>query len=401
MQFSEAAKRRVGVEAPTSEERELLLATMEEIYSGMPKASSDWFTEARFRKLLLDLDFSSTPGIPYMHEYPTIGKWLGWDGVSAFNEVQVRRLWHDVLLCYQGEWRHVFRCFVKDEPHSVAKAEVGRWRLIMCASLPMQVLWRMSLAHQNDWLNAHPFSTPSGHGLVFCYGGWRRFVSHARASGLRYSRDISGWDVNAPGWVFDCILELRKRFGGSPDWELTLDKLYDDAFVNSRIRFSNGLVLQQRYKGTMKSGLFVTIADNSLAMVLMHILASYRSGNPVGSVWCTGDDVLQSHISDAYVEELQKLGCRVKECVEELVFMGTNFESEPYPMYFSKHVVNFWTSEDNMDEKLDSYARLWCFHPFFFFWQRLAEIAGVPLRSRSYYQFWYSSPLARYLDLWD
>lgn len=398
-QFTKAEVVRRSVKDPSDMEVALCLSYLEENYR-LPSLSGEWFSFDVYVACLSDLDFTSTPGIPYMREAPTIGQWLGWDGLGGYNQVQVLRLWHDVQLCLAGRWEHRFRAFVKEEPHKKAKIAQQRWRLILCAALPMQMLWRMAVKHQNDWLNDHPYECPSAHGLVFCYGGWRRFRAVCKAKGLEYSRDISSWDVNAPGWVFRVVKEFRQRAGGPESWLRCLDLLYRDAFAESVIRFSNGVVVKQCYEGTMKSGLFVTIADNSLAMVAMHFLASLRSGQRVGSVWATGDDVLQSHISDSYVDELEGLGCRVKEVERKLVFMGTDFSGVgPEPVYLSKHVVNFWVSEDFVEDKLDAYARLWCHSRWYHFWRALASSSAVTLRSQSYYRFWYDNPIARILDL--
>lgn len=398
-QFTKAEEVRRGIEEPSDMEVALCLAYLEECYS-LPRLMDQWFTYGNFLLSVKDLDMTSTPGIPYMREAPTIGQWLGWDQMGNCNQQQLERLWHDVQLCHAGRFEHLFRAFVKDEPHKTSKIEQKRWRLIMCAALPMQMLWRMALKHQNDWLNDHPYECPSAHGLVFCYGGWRRFKAHCQQKGLRYGRDISSWDINAPGWVFRLIKEFRQRAGGNDDWLRVLDVLYADAFENAKIRFSNGLVVGQEYAGTMKSGLYTTISDNSLAMVSMHFLASLRSGQVIGSVWATGDDVLQSHMSDSYLEALEKLGCRVKEYEATINFMGTDFSSEPVPMYLEKHLVMFWTSEEFIEDRLDSYARLWCHSDrWFAFWRELASICGVTLRSQAYYRFWYDNPIARLLDL--
>lgn len=336
-----------------------------------------------------------------MREKPTIGEWLGRREDLTFDPVQVERLWHDVQLCYLGKYRHVFRCFVKSEPHKKAKIEQKRWRLIMCASLAMQMLWRMALTHQNEYLNSHAYETPSAHGVVFCYGGWRRFKADCKSKRLRYSRDISSWDINAPGWIFRVIKRFRQRAGGPPDWLRTLDILYKDAFEEPVIKFSLGILVRQLFSGVMKSGLFSTISDNSLGMVGMHALASVRSGQRIGSVRATGDDVLQELMSAAYLMALEKLGCRVKEVEERLVFMGTDFTDKPKPMYLAKHLVNFWTDEQNAADRLDSYARLWCHdEKWFAFWDALARKMGFTLRSRSYYEFWYDSPMARFMSLW-
>lgn len=371
---------------------------MEEEYS-LPPQVDDWFTYERFLQMIPDLDMTSTPGIPYMREAPTIGEWLKWDGLGGYSAQQAQRLWYDVQQCYHGCYDHYYRAFVKEEPHKIAKIESKRWRLIMCAGLAQQMLWRLAIAHQNDWLNAHPYDCRSAHGLVFCYGGWRRFKAFCKAKGLRYSRDLASWDVNAPGWVFRMICELRKRAGGPDDWMRVMDRLYKEAFEDSKIRFSNGVVVQQLVPGIMKSGLFPTISDNSLAMGSMHVGACLRSGQVVGSWWATGDDVLQSHISDSYLEALERLGCKVKEYEDKLVFMGTDFSEAPVPVYLDKHIVNYWVSEDYEADRLDSYCRLWCHDERWFnFWRALGRNAGVTLKSRAYYQFWYDSPMYQMLS---
>lgn len=378
----------------------LVVAALEQQYK-LPEAPVDWFSYDNFRKSLRTLDFTSTPGLPYMREAPTIGKWLKASPDGSFDEFQVQRLWYDVNQLYNGHWEHVFRCFVKDEPHKIAKIQLGRYRLIMCCSLSVQMLWRMALQHQNDYLNDNPYTTPSAHGLIFCYGGWRRFLAHAGSKALKYSRDISSWDVNAPGWILEAVKQFRKRGGGPDDWLRIVDQLYRDAFEESVIRFSNGVVLRQTYYGTMKSGLFVTISDNSLAMVGMHVLASVRCGQSLGSVWATGDDVLQSYMSDAYLDALEELGCVVKEYSASLDFMGTKFTPEPVPMYTAKHIVNVLTNDTDEEERIDSYLRLYAYSPWFDFWYTYAKQNGLATRSRAYYQFWYSSPLARILpSLW-
>lgn len=398
-QFTKAQVVRERLRPPTDDEFNLIIAGLEQLYA-LPPQKRDWFNYDEMRLCLRDLDFTSTPGIPYMREAPTIGKWLGWNGLDSFDEKQVERLWYDVKLCLAGEYDHVFRAFVKEEPHKVAKIQQKRWRLIMCAALPMQMLWRMATKHQNDWLNSHPYDSPSAHGLVFCYGGWRRFQAHVRALGIKYSRDISSWDVNAPGWVFRVIREWRKRAGGPADWLIALDVLYDDAYVNSKIKFSNGLVVRQQYEGTMKSGLFVTIADNSVAQVAIDIAASLRSGQRRGNMKATGDDVIQQYCSDPYLDELGNLGCVVKEIEASLIFMGTDFNREPTPMYLEKHIVNFWTTSSYEAERLDAYCRLWCHsNKWFAFWSELARVSGVTTHSQSYYRFWYDNPIARLLDV--
>lgn len=348
-----------------------------------------------FRKELFQIDGSSSPGWPYMQVATTNAQWLGADGLGNYDEQRVALLWHDVTRVLSGTFEHRFRAFVKDEPHKKNKILAGKWRLIFASALPVQMVWRMAFSHQNKWLNANPYTTPSAHGLVFPFGGWRRFKAHLDSKGLVWSRDISAWDVNAPGWVMELVKRLRISWGGPSSWIRVVNMLYEDAFSNARLQFSNGIVLQQVFKGFQKSGLYNTISDNSLGMFLGHVVSSYRAQLPVGAMWATGDDVLQSHISDAYLDRLGELGFKVKEYVKAPVFMGTDFTGPPVPVYFEKHVVNFCTTTADKADVLESYLRLYAYSELSEFWEQVGIELGLKVRSRTYCQFWYGSPLAR------
>lgn len=394
---------RESYEEPSDHEKEMCLVWMERLYHGIPRAPDDWFSKERFLASLPDLDLTSTPGIPYQREAGTIGSWLKADGLGGFDPVQVERLWYDVRTLYEGNFVHTFRAFVKDEPHKIKKRAEGTWRLIMCASLSVQILWRMALKHQNDWLNSHAIDTPSAHGFRFCYGGWRQFKSVVESKSLRYTRDLTSWDLSSPGWIWRFVRELRERFEGPDDWHRTLRVLYKDAFCDAVIQFSNGIIVKQTVEGLMKSGLYVTISDNTLGMVAYHFLASLKSGLPLAPCIATGDDVLQASISESYLEELERLGCRVKEFEEKQHFMGTDFTSAPVPLYLEKHIVGLWTKDESVRaEVLDAYGRLWCHSETWFrFWVAVSEQLGIQLHSRQYYMFWYDSPWAEKLAYFE
>lgn len=371
---------------------------MEDQYQDMPPVKEDWSSFDSFMSEIHDLDKTSSPGWPYMTTATTIGQWLQWDEIEGPSQQRVQILWHDVQLVMSGQYNHLFRVFVKDEPHKREKILKKRWRLIVASSLPVQMVWRMLFSGQNAWLNEHPYQTPSAHGLEYAHGGWRRFLAAVKSKNLNHSRDISGWDINAPGWALRFVRNLRIRLAKQGDgWTRVTKMVYSDAFKHAKLLFSDGTVVQQEFSGFMKSGLYNTISDNSLAMIVMHFIASLRSGLPVGSVWATGDDVLQSFISDDYIRELEKLGCRVK-CIEPVEnFMGTVFKrTGPEPAYFAKHIVNFTlTKPDVRAETLDSYLRLYCHSPRFEFWMQVAKALNISVRSRAYYQFWYDSPLSK------
>lgn len=368
---------------------------MEEQYAGMPRAPEDWDSYENFEKQLAGLDNTSSPGWPYMKTATTIGSWLQNDSFGRPSEERKQILWHDVRKVMAGDYQHLFRVFVKDEPHKRKKILAKKWRLIIASSLPVQMVWRMAFDHQNKWLNDHPYETPSAHGLVFPHGGWRRFKTMLQSLKLQYSRDISAWDVNAPGFLLKFVRDFRKNCGGPASWLRIVDLLYHDAFFSAKLLFSNGFVLKQMYAGFMKSGLFNTISDNSLCMVASHFLAARMARMPVGKIKATGDDVLQQYLTALYIKCLESMGFVVKEVTKAPIFMGTDFTDRPKPVYFEKHIVNLACSQADLADVLDSYVRLYCYSEHLDFWHEVANELGVKVRSKTYCQFWYGSPLAR------
>nr|UOO01011.1 RNA-dependent RNA polymerase [Pine Lake virus] len=364
---------------------------------------SDWDSRERFEALLFHLDYSSSPGYPYLKEAPTIGQWLGADGVGNFNAQRVEKLWFDVQRVLAGDYTHLFRVFIKDEPHKIAKAQTNRWRMIVASSLPVQMVWRMLFHEQNAALNEQSSRIPSKHGFVQCYGGWMSFLSDLKSKGIKYSRDISGWDVGAPGYIFKIIGKFRQRWPGvTESWIRVQEMMYKDAYENSYLIFSNGVVVRQTFAGFMKSGLFNTISDNSLSMVGIHVLACLRSGMAFGYIVATGDDVAQSDITEAYLSELTKLGCRVKEVLPRIEFMGNCYSTgKPEPIYTAKHLANLLMKTCDLDQLFDAYCRLYGESELFPAWAQLASGMGVQIRSRAYYQFWYSNPWAAVVSDWN
>lgn len=390
---------------PTDEEEQFVLAVLEKLYTPAMESirvPKQWDSRKRFDFLLMDLDFSSSPGYPYLKEAPTIGQWLGADETGEFNQQRVEKLWFDVQRVLAGDYPHLFRVFIKDEPHKIAKAETNRWRMIVASSLPVQMVWRMLFNEQNLALNKNSARIPSKHGFIQCYGGWMTFLADLQSKGIKYSRDISGWDVGAPGFIFKIIGKLRQRWPGVSDsWIAAQRLVYDDAYENSNLIFSNGVVVRQLFGGFMKSGLFSTIADNSLAMVGIHILAALRSGMPYGHFAATGDDVVQSHVTEEYLQELGRLGCRVKEVLPRIEFMGINYSSQrPEPIYTAKHLANLMMKTCDLGDLFDAYGRLYGESRLFPCWAQLAAYMGVQMRSQDYYRFWYSNPWAATMVDW-
>ncbi|QTG68215.1 RNA-dependent RNA polymerase [Laem Singh virus] len=372
---------------------------MEEAYAAVRwDIPSDFLSREHYERTLLRLDLQASPGYPYLREAATIGLWLGVTLEGQFAPDQVERLWQHILLILSGEFDHYYRVFVKDEVHRKKKADEGRWRLILASALPMQVLWHMLFAPMNDLEAEKIFHTPSAFGVSFVYGEWKMFKNYCKVKRLEVAIDKSGWDWNAPGWVFDADLQLRYRLCNQAErpaghlWFALARKLYDDAFEHSRCLLPSGQVYVQEFSGFMKSGIVNTISTNSHAQIMLHMLACKRSGEPVTPILACGDDTIQAATSAGYIEELARAGCIVKSVDRKLEFMGFNFEGAMQPIYTMKHIASFtYKSEELHGEILDSMCRMYAHHPWFDCWKMLAGSLGHNMKSRAWYQFFLDS----------
>lgn len=342
---------------------------------------------------------TSSPGIPYCKESPTIGKWLEWDGLKV-NPDKETRLWYDVQRVFKGEWQHEFRVFVKQELHAKHKAQEGRWRLITAAALPVQVVWHMCFQEQNKLFIETLYEHPSFQGFVAPGGGWKRLRAYLKYYKLNNCLDKSSWDVLAPGWVFRMTLLFRKhtcKSFGLPHfgrWQTIAEALYADAYQNAILTFPDGSRFRQTFLGFQKSGVVNTIADNSIMQVELHAAACVRLGIPISRIIATGDDTVQEEIPENYVEVLEKMGCVVKEVVKGYQFMGFDHENF-YPMYPFKHLANvIYQKPQHLAETLGAYLHWYVHHPFYPRWVSVARKLGFDPGDPFSHKYWLDNPQA-------
>lgn len=360
----------------------------------------DFMSYDRFLSVLPRLNKTSTPGIPYCRQKPTIGEWLGFDGLN-YDPVQVDRLWYDVQLVFQDRWDHLMKVFIKQEPHKRIKIHDRRWRLIICFSLPVQIAWKMCFDYFNDIVIDKAYDLPIQHGFLLFHGGWKQFYRQWRSQGYNSGTDASAWDWSVAGWLMDAVLDLRHRLTrANPTtmrvWKRLTRTLYSRAFDGAKIVLPSGLVLQQTFHGLQKSGSPNTICDNSLARFLCSVIVALKMNATLTVGRFVGDDALERHPDD--VEYRQRLisayadiGIVVKSIEEGLEFVGHRFYgSGPSPLYLRKHLWNLtYTDEEIIPQYLDQMARLYCHTKAFQIWELLALRFGVTLYSQQYYRDWY------------
>nr|UGO57195.1 MAG: hypothetical protein 1 [Riboviria sp.] len=374
---------------------------MEQEYRGCAVDIDEFDSYANFDKCLRSLDFRASPGYPFMCEKPTIGEWLGFDGLK-FNETQVARLYLMVCDLMIGDNIDcLWKVFIKQEPHKQHKMLQERYRLIMCPPLHVQVLWQMVFSKQNSAEIDQAYQIPSQQGMMLPFGNWQVFYSQWKSQGTLCGTDATAWDWNLPGWLLRLDLKFRERQvrGLRTDlWAEQADKLYRNAFRDCKLLFSDGTVYEQQHWGIMKSGCVNTISTNSHGGVIYHILYCLDTG---ASFYpfpkCLGDDKLVAPEHTLHLDVYEKYGNLIKSVSDTCEFGGHEFtDSGPRPMYIAKHIYNFlYVSPDTLEETLDAYLRMNALcDDGWEFWSFIVSGLGLSSKvlSRRYYQAWYNNP---------
>lgn len=319
-----------------------------------------WFQAIDEIKTLVKLD--SSPGVPLALIGPTNGQVID-DMGDHFNEVVLDRI--EALLSTSLEDLNNMsakervdrnlvdpvRCFVKSEPHKITKIREGRVRLIASVSLIDKVIEMMlhNTLHKLEIANWTTIPSKPGIGFsedqnnaTFQYV-WERHTDTPMAFA-----DVSGWDWSVKEWMIkDCAeAEIRLSTNPSPVW-IHLVRAEAIKECETIYQFSDGLMVQNTYKGVVNSGKYKTSRGNSwMRVYLGHIVGAKH-------VVAAGDDSVESYCDHA-VEKYTKLGFNIKDYQR----MGKGFEfcsrwyerSHSYPLNLGKTLMNLLHSNCMTEE---------------------------------------------------
>lgn len=378
-------------------ERALTLQICEEAYKSVRwTLPPDFMQYSAFLRVVRDLEFTSSPGYPYCRQSSTIGEWLGWDGIW-FDENRLQELWYQVQEFLSGHFESYYRVFVKSEPHTRAKAALGRWRLIICPPLCEQVVWAMVFSYGNDVEVRRVRDSPSMQGMKLCGGEWKQHQHLFRQRGYDCALDKSAWDWTCHRELLSIELDLRERLLTAESeirtgWRRLADWLYEKAFDHPRLVLSDGRVYEQVVPGIMKSGCINTISTNSHCQVIVHVLACLRSGLRVNPLpVAVGDDTLGCYANTPDAQTFLELGVVLKD-LTDVQFVGHRWLPDgPVPAYNAKHLFRYLSVKpEHLDSFLDSMVHLYAHSPSFQrVWRGLAGLYGYPMPSEAYVLFWY------------
>lgn len=288
-------------EVSESEQKKLHLA-LDLFFEGCEwEIPVQWRTRQHVRNIIKGLNRQATPGHPYNQQYGgTIGELLDAVGEHVVEEWVWQRL-EKFFLTGELDWEpdHLF---IKQEPHTTAKALQGRWRLIWGNSIVCQVMqrivWYPSLLAELKAGRKNPGSGPMGlvkgqaHQLVTKLAdGYNQFKLS--------KSDFSAFDMTVNRHVIELDKIDRKRLCINPDEDdasdfwLLYNAVYSKTYQNEVI-FGDGNVYAQQIPGIQRSGCFITYSLNSRHNVRVRCLTALRKHGNVDTkrdwLWAAGDD---------------------------------------------------------------------------------------------------------------
>lgn len=259
--------------------------------------------------------------------------------------------------------------FIKDEPHSLAKIESNRQRVIMSFSLEDKLV---DLLLFGPWIQdevERPLETIQKAGWSVTPSGYHFLLADMPNEAKCLATDKSAWDWTCPGWVVDYYLECKFGHYDLPESVRNAMKarfayLYGTGFV---FRLPSGERWRQTFYGMMKSGSVLTLSLNSLGQAGMTWLANFRLSLPIQRLWSMGDDVLDYVGLDFpvkdHIAEIRKLGALVKFTARRREFAGMLIRPDYLePLWQEKHkCILAFTDPVEIPEYLESllcwYAR--------------------------------------------
>lgn len=309
----------------------------------------DFLTLEHYRRVVKQLDWTSSPGYPYLKQGNTTnGQMFGVvNGVPKESIVQSTYMM--VMHKIKNRIADPIRVFVKPEPHSLKKIACSRHRTISGVSVLDCLIDAMLFGEMNEKMTLNWHQIPPKIGWTLLYGGWK-IVPQINV----HAADKTAWDWTVQPWMVDALKYVRIGLCQNPteQWQELVDWRYSEIFENARFIFSNGIIMKQKFKGFMKSGCYNTISDNSLAQMILHYRICDELNLPVGSLWSMGDDTLQTYQPPDYFEALSK-HCILKQVEKRAEFAGMLFRGVVVePSYTNKHAYKLLHLNEKFREEL-------------------------------------------------
>lgn len=284
------------------------------------------------------------------------------------------------LWLLQRGYADAVRIFVKNEPHSTAKLEEQRVRLISSLSLVDELVARILYTVQNkteirSWENC-----PSKPGMGFTQEQTESLISYRNAWKLNESFDVSGWDWSVPDWLLDWDARARAALAHADENSLFFKACRNLAMVLGRSVFilANGDVYAQVWYGLMKSGWYNTSSTNSRMLFMIALSAGAEHAA------AAGDDHIAAvlHLLD-YMKRMLGYGFRVKHSPQNpdtFDFCSHLYrDGKAHTLNVQKITFALLCKKGSKEERadlFDDWHRDMENHPDLEFWDRLVRSCG-------------------------
>lgn len=245
------------------------------------------------------------------------------------------------LLLYHN-YVDVVRLFVKNEPHTTAKIESGRYRLISSVSLVDQIIERLlhSAINEMEIMKWEMIPSCPGIGLTTDRDFYKLTYKFADKS-TRTQTDVSAWDWSVQYWelIADAMIRIR-QYSHHIDTSMLERAILNRAFLTSETIycFSDGeMIVLPEDSGIQLSGSYLTSAGNSKMRILAHVLVH---GEYCGAI-AMGDDCIDTYHPDIYNKYAQ-LGHPLKfaeKCSHLIDFCSHTIEVD-YKDRYVRHYPN-------------------------------------------------------------
>lgn len=317
----------------------------------------NFLTREHFERVVYSLDFTSSPGYPYMLQAPTNRILFGYDDkTGTLDPVKLDYIWEIVKYNLNNRKADPIRLFIKPEPLSDRKINAKKYRLISSVSVVDQIIDHMLFGTMNSLLIEKCNETPVKTGWTPMTGGWKSVPCQNIVS-----TDKSSFDWTVSLWMVQAELEIRMNLCDNltDEWKNLAAFRYKKLFLEPIFITSGGLQLRQNFPGVMKSGCVNTISSNSIIQLLIHFRVAEEVNEDIKFMWAMGDDVIQENKSDEYFDHLARY-CILKEKSSHIEFAGYRFGRNIEPLYFGKHAFMLLNQKEKfIEETADSYALLY------------------------------------------
>lgn len=318
------------------------------------------------RKLIPYVKVDASPGVPLSNIAPTNGQVIDHLGEQLVDMVYERI--HSLCFCpnfvdcrptsldlVEHGLCDPVRLFIKNEPHTKAKIEEGRLRLIMSVSLVDKIIEAFFSNHMNKSEIAHWYQLPFKPGMGFTLEDHQRIYQRLKSFGFENlaSADVSGWDQSVKEWMLIWDVEFRLR-AQQPIAGCFERGFRNRAYVlaNSVFQLSNG-DLYSHPPGIQCSGSNNTSSTNShMRSMLARLVGSTHADS-------NGDDCIETIVDDA-IQKYMYYGfrCKMYDKIETSFEFCSHMYSEKgaYALNIIKETMNLLHHHHASPEELRDYT---------------------------------------------